>query len=187
MPWSLCRLQAPTTGKDVAEAELSVEFPWIDWTFLQSVYGWAALQYQAWVRGYINVEASSVRSYHLYTDEVLEFWLDDEHYFGGDLYAYRKAPLVLHLGAGSHQLDIRLIRDARAMGAVGEPTISIKLKLENIVNGLLVNSHDSMVSDIVNEKLAGNYASVPICNGSREQIEILDVISHTVCFCHGPI
>lgn len=37
-------------------------------------------------------------------DHVIEFWIDDQSYFGGDLYAFRKAPLVLDLSPGEHKI-----------------------------------------------------------------------------------
>jgi len=71
--WSSQQLESQPSLPDVAEANLTVGFPTINWAFLQSVYGWAALQYQAWVRGYLNIVPDSVQDVVLYTDSTLEF------------------------------------------------------------------------------------------------------------------
>ncbi|OAG01799.1 uncharacterized protein CC84DRAFT_1179825 [Paraphaeosphaeria sporulosa] len=44
-------------------------------------------------------------------DAILEYRVDDIYYFGGDYFAFRKAPPVLHLFLGTHQIDIRLVGD----------------------------------------------------------------------------
>jgi hypothetical protein len=80
-----------------ANASLSVAYSNVDWDFLKVVYGWAAVQYQAWARGELHVGGNETQHLVLHTDTILEFWVDDQHYFGGDFYTYRKAPPVLHL------------------------------------------------------------------------------------------
>ena len=86
-----------------ANASLSVAYSNVDWDFLKVVYGWAAVQYQAWARGELHVGGNETQHLVLHTDTILEFWVDDQHYFGGDFYTYRKAPPVLHLQPGSHR------------------------------------------------------------------------------------
>lgn len=159
--WSTEQLESSSSSEDIAEATLIVGFPNIDWLFLQSVYGWTASQYQAWTRGHLTIAGRSARSIVFYADNVLEFWVDDDHYFGGDYYAYRRAPLVLHLDPGSHNVSIRLIRDVRVMGGIGEPKISIKLKVELSNSSLAIVSQKALVPDIVdNGALASPFASV---------------------------
>ena len=180
MSWFLHLSENSSSQSNAAEAALNVKFPNVDWISLQSTYGWAALQYQAWARGYLEVAADSSLIVSLFVENVLEFWVDDGHYFGGDFYAYRKAPLVLHLAPGKHKLDIRLIRDVRAMGAVGEPEIFIKLRAQEAKGGLQVCHERLLIADVVNGKLASSFASVPVRNESEEFIEILEVASQEV-------
>ena len=144
------------------------------------MYGWAALQYQAWARGHLKIAANSTQSIVFYTDNVLEFWVDDDHYFGGDYYAYRRAPLVLHLNPGSHTVDIRLIYDIRVMGGIGEPTTSIKLKAEISDSSLALIGPKALIPDIINGVLASPFASVPVRNDGRNAIEVLDVTTDVV-------
>jgi len=129
----------------------------------------------------MTVEASSSQSILLYTDNVLEFWVNDKHFFGGDFYAYRSAPLVLHLEPGSHKLDIRLIRDVRAMGGDGNPKISINLKAEGSNEGLAIMAEKLLMSDVVNGSLASPFASMTIRNDGQDSIQVLDVASQPVC------
>ena len=178
--WSTHQLESSSSSGGVVEASIIIGFPNVDWPFLQSVYGWAALQYQAWARGHLIIAANSTQSILFYADNVLELWVDDDHYFGGDYYAYRRAPLVLHLNPGSHNIDIRLIRDVRVMGGVGEPKISIKLKAESSNGSLALLEHKALMPDIINGVLASSFASVPVCNQGRKAIDILDVVTDMV-------
>ena len=182
MGWSIQQAEHPVKDTKVAEAVLNIGFPNVDWQFLQSVYGWAALQYQAWARGYISINSSSSQSVLLYTDQVLEYWVDDNPHFGADFYEYRKAPLVINLTPGCHKFDIRLIRDVRAMGGFVEPTIPIRLSVEGTEGGLVAASHRLLVPDIVDGRLASPFASVPLRNESEDTIELSDVKSSTVRF-----
>lgn len=179
--WSTHQLESSSNAEEVAEATLIVGFPNIDWPFLQSVYGWAASQYQAWIRGYLTIVANSAQSLILYADNVLEFWVDDDHYFGGDYYAYRRAPLVLHLNPGSHEVNIRLIRDVRVMGGLGEPKISIKLKAERSNSSLAVVWQKALIPDIVDNVLASPFASVPVRNEGQNPLDILKITANAVC------
>ena len=178
--WSTHQLERSSNCGEIAEASLLVSFPDIDWTFLQSVYGWAALQYQAWARGHLTIAASTARSIILYADNVLEFWVDDQHYFGGDYYAYRRAPLVLHLSPGNHNVNIRLIRDVRVTGAIGEPKTSITLKAEGSNSSLALVVHKALIPDVVNGAFATPFASIPVRNEGRKPINILKVAANVV-------
>ena len=175
--WSTQQLESLSCSGGSAEASLIVDFPNIDWPLLQSVYGWAALQYQAWARGYITISSNSTHSIILYTDNVLEFWIDDDHYFGGDYYAYRRVPLVLHLDPGNHNIDIRLIRDVRVMGGTGEPKTLIKLKAESSDGSLALMGHKALIPDIISGVLASPFASLPVCNQGQDVIDILDIMT----------
>lgn len=171
----------------MAEATLIVKFHNIDWPFLQSVYGWAALQYQAWARGHLTIAANFTQSLIFYADNALELWIDDDHYFGGDYYAYRRAPLVLHLDPGSHMVNIRLIRDVRVMGGIEEPETLIKLKAESSNGRLVLVGQKIIIPDLVNGFLASPFALVPVRNEGRNAIDILDIATNAVCPLVGPI
>ena len=178
--WSSQQLDTHAVDPAVAEVVLTIDFPEVDWRFLQSVYGWAALQYQAWARGYLEISADLPQTITFYTDNVIEFWLDNKLYFGGDFYAYRRAPLVLHLAAGKHKADIRLVRDVRAMGGIGVPNVLIKMKAE-ISNGTLAMVEQKLlVSDIVDGILASPFASIPVRNEARGWVDILEIESLNV-------
>ncbi|KAL9078478.1 MAG: hypothetical protein Q9157_002599 [Trypethelium eluteriae] len=162
-----------------AKRAITFAFPDIDWKFQQAVFGWAALQYQAWARGEIEVHTQTSQTVALYTDNVLEFWIDDEHLFGGDYYGFRRSPVVLHLDPGTHQLDIRLVRDLRAMGGgYGEngPSIDIDLELKVPAKPLDAVSK-ILVSDYVDGVLAGSLASVSLQNTDTRAVNITQISS----------
>lgn len=167
------------TNSDAAVADLTIKFPGINWEYLRPIYGWASLQYQAWTRGELVIERDSPQVTVIYTDNVLEFWVDDQPYFGGDFYAFRRAPLVLCLDPGSHKVDVRLIRDVRAMGGVGDPSIRIKLEAQKSEGGLIVTG-EPLLPDLVAGKLASHLASVSVRNEELEWIEVQDIKSVNV-------
>lgn len=180
--WSTLTADRSSTSSENTKADLSVRFDNTDWKSLQLVYGWAALQYQGWARGYVTVEGNQQSTVVFYTDQVLELWIDDEHHFGGDFYGYRRAPLVLHLEPGKHQIDIRIVRDVRAMGGVGEPTVSIGLQAEVSEGGLKLVEGSILLPDMVEGKLVSSLGSVNLRNEEDRWIDVLSLEPVNVCF-----
>ena len=178
--WSSIVANIPKSDPESAVAVLTLDFPAIDWEWLRSIYGWAAFQYQAWARGSLIVHGDSTRTIVFYTDHVLEFWVDGQHFFGGDFYAYRKAPLILYLDAGLHQVDVRLVRDIRVMGGIGKPIIKIRLEAQKSGGGLSFASKP-VVPDIVDGRLASKLASVSVRNEERLWIDVWGIQSVDVC------
>ena len=156
---------------------LEVQFPEIDWTFIRSVFGWSALQYQCWARGEIMVNGDTIKTIALYTDYILEFWLDSELQFGGDFYAFRRAPLVVHLEPGSHRLDLRIIRDVRAMGGTGVPGVDVEVEAQVSSENLHVQVDKILLPEIVDGTLTSKYASVPIRNDGQSWVYIKNIES----------
>ncbi|MCJ1391470.1 hypothetical protein MMC18_004334 [Xylographa bjoerkii] len=175
--WTLHEAETLTRSQDSVEVAIVFEFPHIDWTFLQSIYGWAALQFQSWARGNLLIHASEARTVVLYIDNVLEFIVDDEPYFGGDFYAYRRAPLVLQLSPGAHRIDVRLVRDVRAMGGTIPPLLRINIKAEFSTKNLVILSDKIILPEMVDGRLASHLGSVPVRNDSDDWIEILGLES----------
>ncbi|KAI9831208.1 MAG: hypothetical protein M1819_005136 [Sarea resinae] len=110
-------------------------------------------------------------------ENVLEFWIDGEPFFGGDFYAYRKAPLVVVLEPGRHRLDVRLVRDVRAMGGMNTPVLSFNIQLRASEGRLAVLGERMIVPDIVKGRLASSLVSVPVRNEGQQWITIHSIIS----------
>ncbi|KAF2203309.1 hypothetical protein GQ43DRAFT_274948 [Delitschia confertaspora ATCC 74209] len=176
--WSSVNGKQIASTPSSANVSLSISFPGVDWAFLKGVYGWAAVQYQAWVRGEIIVTSKETQSVVLYTDMVLEYWIDGVCYFGGDFYGFRKAPPVLHLEPGSHRIDVRLVRDMRAMGDMLDPTIDVILELNRTSGSLELVKPGILMADVVNSgKLASPIGSIYVRNSGTNDIEITGVQS----------
>ncbi len=175
--WSTIEADIAEAHPVTASAKLNVRFPKIDWVSLRSAYGWSILQYQAWARGFLVIKDVVKQTLLLYTDNVLEFWIDDEPYFGGDYYAYRNAPLLLQLPPGHHKVDVRLIYDVRAMGGQGDPEVEALLHVQRSRCSLAVDGEKLLVSDVVDGLLASNLACVPIRNESTKWLDIWGVSS----------
>lgn len=161
------------TGSIKTNAYLTIEYPNVDWDFLRLIYGWAAFQYQAWARGELVIRGKKTQHVILHTDAILEYWVDDQHYFGGDYYSFRKAPPVLHLEPGTHRLDIRLMRDVRAFGGIVEPKIDVEIGIQQTSGTLELARPGILMSDVVDGKLASSSASVTVRNSGVDDIEIL--------------
>ncbi|KAM0710933.1 hypothetical protein Q7P35_001671 [Cladosporium inversicolor] len=152
-------------------AELSAGYREVDWALLQQVYGWAALQWQGWARGEITVQSEEPFTLALHTENIIEYWVDDKQYFGGDFYAFGRAPAVLYLDPGVHRIDVRLVRDVRSMGGITDnPTVDVKLEL-HAPNGHLQQSGQVLIADRIEEAaglLASDLGSVVLRNDGRE-------------------
>jgi hypothetical protein len=165
---------------------ITVGFDNVDWGSIRSVYGWSGIQFQAWARGSLDIcddaeTGSKLITVVLHVSNVGEFWVDDAHYFGGDFYGYHRAPIVLHLAPGKHRLDVRVTHDIRNFGGMMPPRISFEVHA-SVSPGILVAIPEStIVSDLVEGKLVGELASIPLRNDARKWIEILELSGNDVC------
>lgn len=162
---------------------LNVAFPDIDWSFLQSIYGWAALQYQAWARGTLFVPGVESQTITLYTERLLEFYIDGIHHFGGDYYGFESVPLVLHLEPGNHTIDLRLLRDVRSMGGIGAPTVDVSITAKISSEDLVLASDTLLLPEMINGRLASALGSVTVRNDGLEDAYVTGVsINDTAYF-----
>ena len=168
---------------------MTVNFPDIDWELSQSFYGYPALQWQGWARGEIYIKSQQTKTLVLNTEAVLEYWIDNVHYFGGDYYGFRRAPVTLHLDPGTHRIDVRLIRDIRMLGGIGEPIVEFALELEESRPSLdaLFDSKRLLMADVVDGDYAqfvSPYASVTIRNDGTNDMYVHDIEGmHNKCVC----
>ncbi|KAF1810085.1 hypothetical protein P152DRAFT_421694 [Eremomyces bilateralis CBS 781.70] len=165
------------------QMSLSLSFPEVNWDFLQSVYGWSAKQYQAWMRGSILNEGDTSENVLLYTDQILEYAIDGTRHWGGDFYSYRRAPHIIHLRPGLHTIDIRVVRDVRAMGGTGEPSTTVRLELARPRRSLEIIKSSVLVPDVVDGVLSSPYISIPLRNAGSdwvraESVDVAGVSTH---------
>lgn len=158
-----------------ASASLKVAYSNVDWRFLKEIYGWAAVQYQAWARGELKIGGNETQAVILHTDGILEYWINDQHYFGGDYYSFRRAPPVLHLEPGTHKIDLRLARDVRAFGGILEPTIDVILHAKQASGTLELAKPGILMSDVVDGTLASSLGSITVRNTGQEDIKIVGI------------
>ena len=118
----------------------------------------------------------------LATDNLLEFYLDGVHHFGGDYYAFRKAPIVLHLEPGDHIIDLRFVRDVRAMGGIGPPTIDIQLEARSSTHDLYFAAYNALMPDMVNGRLASMLGSIQVRNDHVHDIEVFTVSANDTSY-----
>ncbi|KAK0248653.1 hypothetical protein LTS09_016212 [Friedmanniomyces endolithicus] len=179
-----------------ASADLSIEFPHIDWRSFQDVYGWPALQWQGWARGEIFVQQGvGTITLALHAEYVLEFWVDGKHHFGGDWCGYGRAATTLHLQPGLHRIDIRLVRELRRDGASDEPALNVRLRMQGqgaLVQAVLPETNGGynplngiLISDIVgdaNGPFASSFASVTLRNDAQVDAHVYAIEgNHNQC------
>ncbi|EFR01159.1 hypothetical protein MGYG_04163 [Nannizzia gypsea CBS 118893] len=171
--WSIASTYVNQTA-DPKETVLHINLPPDNLTSLQEVYGWDAKQYQAWARGNLTVsKPDSVVA--LYTDRIWEYRIDNKSYFGGDFFGFRRAPLLLDLTPGEHTIDLRVVRDVRALGAVGEPYINITLIAQELPKTLAVDKKSILVADVVENRLISPYASVTLHNTMGNSVDVIGI------------
>ncbi|EAT91266.2 hypothetical protein SNOG_01617 [Parastagonospora nodorum SN15] len=173
--WNVTEASKISSSSVSANASLSVSYSNVDWNFLKNIYGWAAVQYQAWARGELIIGGNDTQHVVLHTDAILEYWVDGQHYFGGDQYTFRKAPPVLHLTPGSHRIDLRLVRDVRAFGGILAPTIDVVVDVQQASGTLELAKPGILMSDVVDGKLASPIASVSLRNSGAADIEVVGI------------
>ena len=135
------------------------------------MYGWAALQYQGWARGLLDVRAALPRRIILFTDNILELRVDELDVFGGDFYTFRRAPLVVTLSPGRHVIDIRLVREIRSMGGA-DSAMTVSLEAQVSTNTLHFLADSAILPDLVDGKLASRVASVTVRNEGEDWMEL---------------
>ena len=177
--WSTQEAILRYESNEATSAELTVSFPEVEWPWLRDTYGWAAIQWQGWARGGIFIEDEDFDVLILSTDQVLEYWIDDVHYYGGDFYGYRKAPVTLRLEKGAHRFDVKLVREIRSMGAADEPKLTINFELRRSRAALVRTNPEFdqgvLISDVIGDDfgpIASPYASVTVRNDADRDIYI---------------
>lgn len=174
--WSEHNSEPTTSSADRVGVKLDVAFPSVDWRNFKDVYGWAALQAQAWARTGFEVLGPDLQNIAVYTDNVLEFAIDGQLYFGGDFFSYRRAPLILELAPGHHTIELRLTRDARASGAVGyNPTLQANIEFCILRGSLQSNAEQSIVPDVINGRFTAAYGSISLQNTCVNALDIVHV------------
>lgn len=163
------------------KAALTLSFSEVNWDFLQSVYGWSALQYQAWARGALNILGVEAQTVALWAGGLLEFWVDGKPHFGGDLYHYRRAPSLIQLSPGLHVVDLRLTRDVRAQGGL-DSSMKVLIEAELRDEPITVDQRSLVVSELTDRKLGGTWASVHLQKNIAVPVEILSISAPKVKF-----
>ena len=123
----------------------------------------------------------------VFTDGLLEIWMDGEPYFGGDIYKYRRAPAILKLDPGCHVIDLRLIRDVRSLGGVGEPRIEAVIEFNETSAQLAVDTDSLLTAEVVEGRLVSPLASVGVRNDLGTPAEVLWIKARGVGAHRDPI
>lgn len=155
-----------------ASVELTIGYPDVDWQFSQKIYGWSAFQFQTWVKGELYNSLSSKQKVLLYTDNILEFWINDEHFFGGDFYAFRRAPAVVYLLPGVNIISVRLVGDVRAVGGAFPPILRALVEVILISDDVRIDREGIMLPDVIDGHFCSPFGSLMVGNQADQWIKI---------------
>ena len=158
--------------KNETSVDLFLDFKEVDWTFAQKIYGWSAFQYQAWAKGQIINHDAIDHTVNLFTDNILELWVNNEHIFGGDFFDFHRAPVVVEVHPGRNNVSIRLVREVRAMGGSYPPITQACLRLALVTKTLDVVSESLVLPDVVEGRFCSEYGSVVVRNQGHSWLSV---------------
>jgi hypothetical protein len=182
---------SPIVQKNALSRKIPVEFPNVNWGDLEQSFGWAALQFQAWIRGTLKIPIEG--RYGLWIGRAVEFYLDGTYYDIGNLYddsiEFTRGGLFLDLTTGEHILEIRVVNDIRAFGGQIPPKVEVSVTVRKAESDLVVADYDShggwVLPSLINMArkdgrkrqscVAGDWASLALRNEGREWITITEL------------
>lgn len=187
------KASSSTWRNDITSRRIPVSFPAVDWTSLEKVFGWSALQFQAWIRGTIHIRNEG--RYGIWIGNAVEFYLDGTYYDVGNLYdtdvtQFSRGGLFLDMSAGDHVLEVRVVNDIRAFGGQVPPKVEVQVALREVNDDLVVADYDShggwIVPTVINMTrkdswrgdacIAGEWASLSLRNEGNGWIVITSLI-----------
>ncbi|RMZ80312.1 hypothetical protein DV738_g2889, partial [Chaetothyriales sp. CBS 135597] len=175
--WEQHEFESSFDGQ-TATVHLSLSFEEVNWEFLRSIYGWAALQFQAWARSEIVYNGRDPVNILFEPTNVLEFTWNGQRVFGGDFFGFKRAPVVLRLLPGPNTVELRLVREVRAHGGWGLPSADASIKLVLVPDSSVIIVPGSLIlPDIINGTVASEFASLVVCNTGPDTVEIVQVSS----------
>lgn len=153
-----------TTSNHGSSTNIVLRFDEIDWEFAQKIYGWSAFQFQGWLKGKLVNQGTARRMVSLSLENVLEAWVNNVHIFGGDFFAFGRAPVVLELHPGLNNISLRLVREVRSMGGAYPPTIQANLRINIASHPLEEVSSGRVIPDVVEGQFCTEYGSITVRN-----------------------
>ena len=137
----------------------------IRWEFNMQQLGWTTLQHATYLRGSFEAPESGT---YLISFKGLVSYKIDQHVYPGNVYGFdHGADSAIYLSKGVHKIYACLVLDVRIHGGSIPPqnsfTGSIKLTDSND-NGIKVYPDDTILPEIMNDRLITSYGSVTIKN-----------------------
>lgn len=148
----------------------------INWQEQQAIYGWAGLQFQAWARGWIEVEELS--RVKVEVSGAVEFFIGSQKFLG-DVYGYNTAPVLVSIPKGRTRIDIMVAGDIRATGGKLPPSIKTVVRVLAAQEGLTLDERSWKIPDAVpggegEGIFAGEFGTISVMN---EGFILVDIIA----------
>jgi predicted esterase len=119
----------------------------------------------------MNHRSSSIRA-AIFPVQILELWVNGIHFFGGDFYGFKRAPILVHLLPGKNSIDVRLIRDVRANGGQKPPIIEASLQIVLVEQQVGIVDNSIIPPDVVDGKFVSSPASLTLTNFDDRDISV---------------
>eukprot|EP00842_Homolaphlyctis_polyrhiza_P000096 jgi/Hompol1/1087/HPOL_002640-RA len=150
-----------------------IAYPTVRWDFNRQSFanattaGWTVLHHATYLRGKFTVVKSG--SYLATFSRIVSFKIDDRA-FVGNIYGYPHASeSAIYLEAGEHMLYVCVFMDVRLFGGSVPPKVSFtgqfrSLDLNGPSKGIVTFPLDTLLPDLLDDKLVTPYASVTVMN-----------------------
>lgn len=179
MSWKTRLFQSTNTATS-ATVEIAVAHGEIDWDFIRSIYGWAAVQYQSWARGTVYNHASEEIMVALHAPGVIDLVIDGatglKPCFGVDFYGFQRAPIITKLKPGPNAVHVRLIRDVRASGGQMPPLIEASVHIETVEGDASILDGSLVIPEICQGRFVAAFGSLTVVNHGSKALYIESII-----------
>lgn len=177
--WNQSFFQTTESARST-EVELVVSHEEIDWDFIRSIYGWAAVQFQTWARGSLHNHADEDVTVAIHAAGTVDLALDTaegtKYHFGVDFYGFKRVPIIARLKPGSNTVHVRLTRDVRANGGQMPPVIEASMQATVLDGHARILENSLVISDVQHGRFVSAHASLTMFNHGTEPIFIESVL-----------
>jgi predicted esterase len=174
------RLFQTTKTANTANVDVVIAHEEIDWEFIRSIYGWAAIQYESWARGVLYNNGDECVAVAIHAPGIIDLVIDGANgtarHFGVDFYGFRRAPIVVKLKPGQNVVNLRLIRDVRAHGGQMPPMIEAFMEATVLEGYLSILENSIVVPDVSAGQFVSEYASLAVVNHGPDPVYVESII-----------
>ncbi|EGC40170.1 hypothetical protein DICPUDRAFT_74341 [Dictyostelium purpureum] len=167
-------------NKASSETSGSLSVDWseyVDWSFLQSVWGWSIWLWYGWAVGSFNVDTSG--TFLISCTGTRTFFIQNGNNkgqiqeFSGDYYGYGVGQQVVQLEQSTtYNLFVRMSSSVRLNQS---PNSQFSCSLQQVTDQITILQSENLVPDLVNGQLVSPYSSISVINSGLTTIQSIGV------------